>query len=137
MMHLIPQMSRRRWTGWMFSALALATATACGSPSGPSGPRLSVSVRDDAGLTIERMPVTVRQAGVTLVTTRTDDRGAVEIAVPEAGNYEVQVVPRAGFTRGRDPLTKQVSVNGGGAVQFTVYREGVSSNDTCNYPNSC
>ena len=83
------------------------------------------------------MPVVVRQAGVTLVTTRTDDGGAVDISVPGAGSYEVQVVPRAGYMRGRDPLTKQVSVNGGGAVQFTVYREGVSTNDTCNYPNGC
>jgi len=131
------QMSRRGWTGRMVAVVALVGAAACGSPSGPSGPRLSVSVRDDAGLTIERMPVTVRQAGVTLVSTRTDDRGVVDIAVPGAGSYEVQVVPRAGFTRGRDPLTKQVSVNGGGSVQFTVYREGVSTYDTCNYPNYC
>jgi len=121
----------------MVAVVALVGAAACGSPSGPSGPRLSVSVRDDAGLTIERMPVTVRQAGVTLVTTRTDDRGVVDIAVPGAGSYEVQVVPRAGYIRGRDPLTKQVSVNGGGSVQFTVYREGVSTYDTCNYPNYC
>lgn len=128
---------RRRWTGMLLTAVAVGSLGACGSPSGPSGPRLNVTVRDDAGVSIERMPVVVRQAGVTLTTTRTDDRGQVAIAVPEAGRYEVQVVPRAGYQRGRDPLTKLVSVNGGGAVQFTVYREGLSAGDTCNYPDPC
>jgi hypothetical protein len=61
----------------------------------------------------------------------------VAVTVPEAGSYEVQVIPRAGYQRGRDPLTKLVDVNGGGAVQFTVYREGLSPNDLCNYPDPC
>lgn len=121
----------------LLTAVAVGSLGACGSPSGPSGPRLNVTVRDDAGVSIERMPVVVRQAGVTLTTTRTDDRGQVAVAVPEAGSYEVQVVPRAGYQRGRDPLTKLVRVNGGGSVQFTVYREGLSAGDTCNYPDPC
>ncbi|MBX9855131.1 MAG: hypothetical protein K2Y26_06385 [Gemmatimonadaceae bacterium] len=133
----ISHLWRRRWAGMLLTAMAAGTIGACGSPSGPSGPRLNVTVRDDAGLFIERMPVVVRQAGVTLTTTRTDGRGQVAVAVPEAGSYEVQVVPRAGYQRGRDPLTKLVSVNGAGAVQFTVYREGLSTGDSCNYPDPC
>lgn len=133
----ISQIWQRRCTGMLLTAMAVGSLGACGSPSGPSGPRLNVTVRDDAGVSIERMPVVVRQAGITLTTTRTDGRGQVAVAVPEAGSYEVQVVPRAGYQRGRDPLTKLVRVNGGGAVQFTVYREGVSPGDACIYPDTC
>lgn len=113
-------------------ALIVAAGTACESGTGtdPRSPVISVVVRDDRGLPVERMPV-MAILSTTRVNVSTRRDGTADIRVPDAGTYVVQVTPRAGYVGSTPALSKSVTVSANGkvTVDFTVHREGVSTAD--------
>ena len=113
-------------------ALIISAVTACGSGTGtdPQSPVITVVVRDDRGVPVERMPV-MAILSTTRVNVSTGRDGTADIRVPDAGTYLVQVTPRAGYVGSTPALSKSVTVdaNGKTKVEFTVHREGVSTAD--------
>ena len=108
----------------------LIIAAACSNGVEPASQVINVRVVDDRGVAVDRMPVTVSLTSV-IQDTNTGRSGSVDIALPAAGEYTVHVVPRAGYLRGPDPLTRKVFVAPSGRVnvEFVVFRAGVSTGD--------
>ena len=107
----------------------LAVAVACSSATSPEGTVINVTVRDDRGVAVSRMPVTVSSSSGSRVETRTKGDGTVDVRVAAGGAYSISVVPREGYLAGQDPLLKNVSVamNETATVGFTVQRSAVST----------
>ncbi|HEX6574417.1 MAG TPA: hypothetical protein VF042_05550 [Gemmatimonadaceae bacterium] len=112
------------------AALGIAACNSGGSTS-PDVNVINVRVVDDAGEGVVRMPVyAVTSSGETLKgVTRRD--GTVRLAVSGAGTYQLSVIPRDGYIKAIDPLTRTVSVDAmtAASVQFQVYRIGVSTGE--------
>ena len=114
----------------LVTSLLLIVGACDGSSSTRSdASTISVRVLDDRGVPVNRMPVVARLSASASVSTRTGKDGTAEIHVGDPGLYTVSVIPRDGYFKGLDPLTKSVSVasNAVAAVDFTVYRAGVTT----------
>lgn len=107
--------------------LSLVAVGACGSGStGPRGPAIDVRVSDETGGPVDRTAIRVILSASRLEA-RTDKSGRAIIRLLEGGDYDVHVVPRAGYVAGIEPLTRNVSVEqtGTATVEFTVHRVGL------------
>lgn len=92
---------------------------------------INVLVRDDRGVTVNRIPVSAILSPTSRVDASTRTDGTVQLRVPDGGIYVVRVTARAGYIGSTPELIKSVSVdtNGTATVDFTVYRQGVSTGD--------
>lgn len=103
----------------------IAASTACGAgrATAPDTAILDVRLRDDAGKSAGRNRVVVALASGTQIDASTDADGNVAIAVPEAGTYDVRVIPREGYAVS-SRVVKRVTVaeRGTVVVDFTLYR---------------
>ena len=114
----------------LLAALLMLAGTACDSGTGVRSTVISVVVRDDRGVPVERMPVTAILS-TTRVDVSTGNDGTVDIRVQDAGTYLVRVTPRAGYIGSTPALSKNVTVdvNARVTVDFTVHRQGVPTDD--------
>lgn len=110
-------------------SLIVSVAACSGNSTQPTSMVINVTVRDDRGAPVDRMPVTVTVSEANQVNTRTRRDGTVGIGIAGEGVYLVRVIPRAGYVGSAPGLTKtvRISANEDAAVSFTVYREGVST----------
>jgi hypothetical protein len=92
---------------------------------------INVTVRDDRGVPVDRMPITVKVSEANRVNTHTGRDGTVVVGVADEGVYQVTVIPRTGYVGSTNGLSKtvRISANENAAVSFTVHREGVSTAD--------
>lgn len=109
--------------------LLVGLAACSGNSTQPTSMVINVSVRDDRGVPVDRMPITVKVSEATRVNTRTRRDGTVGVGVAGEGVYQVTVIPRTGYIGSTNGLSKtvQIAANENAAVSFTVYREGVST----------
>ena len=116
----------------LIAALMIVTATACESGAGPDAQSavISVVVRDDRGVPVNRMPVAAIFS-TTRVDVSTGNDGTADIRVPDPGTYHIRVTPRAGYLGSTPALSKSVTVDANArvTVDFTVHRQGVSTGD--------
>ena len=116
----------------VLSAAVLLSACSSGASTEPALNVISVRVVDDAGNGVERMPVTAVMAGGVSVKGVTRNDGTVKIGIAHLGVYQVSMVPRDGYIRATDPLTRTMSIdaNTSASIQFQVWRSGVSTGET-------
>ena len=112
-------------------SILIGTVACAGQGTEVEATIINVVVRDDRGVPVNRMPVSaiISPTGRVDASTRTD--GTVQLRVPDGGIYVVRVTARAGYIGSTPDLIKSVSVdaNATATVDFTVYRQGVSTGD--------
>ena len=115
----------------VLSVAAAMAACSSGGSTGPAANVINVRVVDDAGIGVGRMPVTAVSSSGAEVRGVTHGDGTVKISVTESGVYQVSMIPREGYLRSLDPLTRTVSVDAAQAasIQFQVWRSGVSTGE--------
>ncbi len=104
----------------------LAGVAACGSDAtGPGGPAIEVQVVDDRGVPVDRIRIVVTLSPTEKVRMLTGKTGIARFRIPEAGSYQVSVIPRAGYLTapGTSRATVVVSDDLTADVGFTVHRE--------------
>ena len=116
----------------VLSVAAVLSACSAGGSTEPAVSVINVRVVDDTGTGVGRMPVTAVMSSGTIVKGVTRGDGTVRISVTESGVYRVSMVPREGYLRAADPLTRTISVDAAAAasIQFQVWRSGVSQAET-------
>ena len=112
----------------LLSALILGLAGCDGGSTGPEAPAIIVRVVDDIGDPVDRIHVIIALAPADRIDARTRGDGTTRVAVPGAGDYEVRVIPRAGYlgTPGATSRTVTVGPGGTATADFTVHRESLA-----------
>lgn len=116
----------RSWSLLVALAGAVFGASACGGPSQPDGPRVTVHVLN-GGRAVARMRVIVTPTSAAEgITALTRDDGSVTVTLPGAGDYVVRVVPRDGYAPGPEPMARTVTLDAAETVtlRFTVVQQG-------------
>jgi len=114
---------------FLTTTVLLVAAAACdpGRATRPTGPSITVRVRDDAGAPVGRAPIVVTISPTERVSAETRRDGTAVIGVASAGSYQVTVIPgpRYVVAESRSKLVL-VAPSGTGSVEFTLYRSGNS-----------
>ena len=111
----------------LLAVLILGLSGCDGGSAGPEAPAIVVRVSDDIGAPVGRIHVIITLAPSDRIDARTRGDGTVRVPVPEAGAYEVRVIPRAGHLGVPGTTSRIVTVGSGGTavVDFTMHREGL------------
>ena len=107
----------------LLAVLVLALAGCDGGGTGPES-AIVVRVTDEIGGPVDRMPVIVTGPLAHRIDGRTRGDGTIRVAVREAGDYEVRVIPGAFYLGVPGTTSRTVTVGPGGTsmVNFTVHR---------------
>jgi len=116
----------------VLSAAAVLSACSSGASTEPALNVINVRVVDDAGNGVGRMPVTAVMTNGVSVRGITRSDGTLKIGIAQLVVYQVSMVPRDGYLRATDPLTRTMSIdpNTSASIQFQVWRSGVSTAET-------
>lgn len=114
----------------LVAMLAGVAGCGIGGSTGPDSTAITVRLRDDNGAPVDRTQVSVTLS-TSRVVARTQGDGTADIALTDAGVYQVSVIPREGYITSAG-LSKSVTVvaNAKASVEFTVFRSGSSTAGT-------
>ncbi len=106
----------------IISCALLVVVAGCHSSTGPTQNVITVTVRDDGGAPVKRMPLRVTPAAGESRMVSTGADGTATIGVGAGGDYVVSVIPRDGYGGLSSSLSRAVRLtDGAGALDRGVH----------------